>query len=247
MPSEPILKVENVSVTLENEKILEGISFEVKEGDVVAIIGPNGAGKTVLLKSLLGMTPYGGTITWRPDAAVGYVPQRFQVEKHAPITVRELFLLHEKRFLLAPREVDRRIRESLRTVELPDSVMNERVGILSGGQMQRVLIAWALFDKPSVLLFDEPTAGIDIGGEETIYNLLHSLQDLFGITIILVSHELNVVFKYATSVLCINKKMICHGEPHVTLTPQQLEKLYGESTYYHHLHEYHDEGIGNSE
>ncbi|MBI2054751.1 MAG: metal ABC transporter ATP-binding protein [Candidatus Sungbacteria bacterium] len=236
MDKNPILEVENLSVTIEKEEILSGLSFTVNEGDVTAIIGPNGAGKTVLFRTLLGTLPYQGVIRWRPDVRIGYVPQRFQIDKNIPITVREFFLLHEKNFLLSWVNHDKRIREALETVELPASVMNERLSTLSGGQVQRALIAWALFDKPSVLLFDEPTAGVDISGEETVYNLLHELQDKFGITIILVSHELNVVFRYATSVLCLNKSLVCSGEPHEVLTPQQLEKLYGETTFYHHLH-----------
>lgn len=234
--AEPILKVEDLSVVIDKEEILKDLSFVVNEGDVTAIIGPNGAGKTVLFKTLLGLLQYQGTIHWRDDVMIGYVPQRFQIDKNVPMTVREFFLLHEKNFLLSWLSHDKRIREALETVELPPSVMNERLSTLSGGQVQRVLIAWALFDKPNVLLFDEPTAGVDISGEQTVYNLLHELQDKFGITIILVSHELNVVFRYATSVLCLNKSLVCAGEPHEILTPQQLEKLYGETTFYHHLH-----------
>lgn len=238
--TDSVLEVKNLSVALDGSQILKDISFSVNEGDVVAIIGPNGAGKSVLLKTILGILPHQGTIAWRGDTKIGYVPQKFNFDKATPFTVREFFLLHERKFLWAGGGADTKIKEALAQVELPDSIMNQRIGTLSGGQLQRALIAWALFHKPNVLLFDEPTAGVDVGGEETIYNLLHSLQDRWGITIILVSHELNIVFRYATSVLCLNGRLVCSGVPEETLTPEQLRALYGDSTYYHHLHEYHN-------
>jgi len=236
MNQNPILRVEDLSVTIEREKILENISFTVMPGDVVALIGPNGAGKTVLLRSLLGLMPYRGGVHWSPDAIIGYVPQRYNIGKSVPLTVREFFLLHERKFIFAGLGADKKIMESLALVDMPASVLGERLGNLSGGELQRVLIAWALYDKPNILLFDEPTAGIDVSGEQTIYNLLHSLQDRFGITILLFSHELNVVFRYATQVLCLNKTLVCSGEPETVLTPEKLASLYGEPTPYPHMH-----------
>src|SRR3990167_10791992 len=99
MNQNPILRVEDLSVTIEREKILENISFTVMPGDVVALIGPNGAGKTVLLRSLLGLMPYRGGVHWSPDAIIGYVPQRYNIGKSVPLTVREFFLLHERKFI----------------------------------------------------------------------------------------------------------------------------------------------------
>jgi zinc transport system ATP-binding protein len=115
--------------------------------------------------------------------------------------------------------------------------LKQRLGWLSGGQLQRVLIAWALLDNPDVLLFDEPTAGIDVGGEETIYNLLKKLHSERNLTIFLISHDLNIVYKYANNVLCINKEMICYGVPATVLDPQSLVKLYGgDAGFYKHDH-----------
>jgi len=116
-------------------------------------------------------------------------------------------------------------------------LLNQRMGWLSGGQLQRVLIAWAVLDNPNVLLFDEPTAGIDVGGEETIYNLLKKLNDEMSLTIIVISHDLNIVYKYANNVLCLNKEKICFGPPSDVLDPQALAKLYGgEAKFYKHEH-----------
>ncbi|MBI3627768.1 MAG: metal ABC transporter ATP-binding protein [Candidatus Sungbacteria bacterium] len=239
MDKEPILEVKNLNVTILKEAILSDISFSIEEGDAAAIIGPNGAGKTVLFKCLLGLMRYEGEIRWRKGVTIGYVPQRFQIDRTTPISVREFFQLHEGNFLFSNADVE--IKKYLKMVELPESTIDERLGTLSGGELQRALIGWAIYDGPNVLLFDEPTAGVDVAGEQTIYNLLHSLQDQLGITILLVSHELNIVFKYATKVLCLNRKLICAGAPHDTLTQAQLEKLYGEATYYHHLHGHENE------
>ena len=116
-------------------------------------------------------------------------------------------------------------------------LLKQRLGWLSGGQLQRVLIAWAVLDDPDVLLFDEPTSGIDIGGEETIYNLLRKLKEERNLTMLLISHDLNIVYKYANNVICINKEMICYGVPSEVLDPSALTKLYGgEASFYKHEH-----------
>lgn len=235
-----ILRVEDVGVRFGNDEILRDISFSVNEGETVAVIGPNGAGKTVLLKALLGLVPHAGTVQWGDKISIGYVPQKLAVDRTVPITVREFFLLQEKLFLLSGSRADEKIADTLKMVDLPERLMGQRLGTLSGGQFQRMLVAWAMYGRPQVLLFDEPTAGVDVGGEETIYNTIHGLQDRFGITVILVSHELNIVNRYATKVLCVNRMLTCQGTPEEALTPQELKKLFGEPTFYHHLHEYHN-------
>jgi zinc transport system ATP-binding protein len=111
------------------------------------------------------------------------------------------------------------------------------MGWLSGGQLQRILVAWAILDSPDVLLFDEPTTGIDVGGEETIYNLLKKLNDETALTILVISHDLNIVYKYANNVLCLNKEKLCFGPPSDVLDQQALIKLYGdEAGFYAHEH-----------
>ena len=116
-------------------------------------------------------------------------------------------------------------------------ILKQRLGWLSGRQIQRILIAWSILDNPDVLLFDEPTAGIDIGGEETIYNLLKKLKDERGFTVLLISHDLNIVYKYANNVICVNREMVCYGEPSIVLDPTALVKLYGgEASFYKHEH-----------
>lgn len=231
-PTETILKVQNLTVKFNNEKVLDDLSFETKKGDVLAIIGPNGSGKTTLFKALLNLIPYEGKIKWGRNLKIGYVPQRMEIETDVPITVFEfLSLRHSENFSIT------KAKEAIRTVLLPEEILNSGLGEISVGQRQRILIAWSLLGKPDVLLFDEPTADIDISGQESIYQLLYNLQEKNNLTILLISHELNVVYKYAEKVLCLNRKKICFGEPDEVLSAEHLQKLYGgERAFYHHSH-----------
>ncbi|MDO8676825.1 MAG: metal ABC transporter ATP-binding protein [Candidatus Azambacteria bacterium] len=232
----PILDVRGLSVSFGKEEIIKNVSFSVNDGDFLAIIGPNGAGKTVLFRALMNLIPYDGKITWQKNTKIGYVPQKLMEKAELPLTVKEFFLLKSKNLFFKDHNLVNSITHELKSVNLDVSILDKQLVHLSRGQMQRVLIAWAILGHPKVLLFDEPTAGIDITGEENVYNMLHKLQDERGITIIMISHDLNVVFRYANNVLCINKEKICYGEPAKALTGEQLKKLYGESAFYHHLH-----------
>lgn len=233
-----ILSVENLKVEFDNHVILNGISFEIKRDYTLAIIGPNGAGKSVLFRALLGLIPYSGKIVWAADAKIGYVPQKLSVAKDLPLTVNEFLKFKEKS--------DQKIHEVLEEVGFQKEanhvhndarVLKTRMGDLSGGEMQRVLIAYALLGGPNVLLFDEPTAGVDVAGEETIYSLIHKLQAKADLTIIFISHELQVVNKYANNVLCLNREMVCFGPPQTAIDREILNKMYSEEV---HLYKHHD-------
>ena len=242
--SETILKVENLGVRFGEDQVLKNLDFSVNKGDVLAIVGPNGAGKSVLFRTLLGLLPYSGKIEWAQNLKISYIPQKFAIDRELPLSVGEFLKFKEKgkaKIINALKSVGIGAEHQndnehyLRHIE--QHVLNQRLGWLSGGQIQRILIAWALLDNPDVLLFDEPTAGIDIGGEETIYNLLKKLHTERNLTIFLISHDLNVVYKYANNVLCINKEMICYGIPSTVLDPNSLVKLYGgEAGFYQHNH-----------
>ncbi len=230
--SDFILHVSRLKVEFNKNLILDDISFDVQKGETLAIIGPNGAGKTVLFRTLLGLIPYSGEIKWGPLVKLGYVPQKLYVGSDLPLTTAEFFDLKNAH----PHEIHR-VLASVGFENSVDALLRLKLGTLSGGQLQRVLIAWALIGHPQVLLFDEPTTGVDIAAEESIYSLLHRLQDQENLTILLISHELQVVYRYATHVLCLNKEGLCFGPPDKALTPATLKQLFGQnSAIYHHQH-----------
>ncbi len=226
-----LLHVDNLQVKLDHHLVLDHVNFEAAKNETLAIIGPNGAGKTTLFRALLGLIPYQGKIEWRAGVKIGYVPQRLLIERDLPLTTAEFFALKGKKVSVSD------IKNALSLVGFKeDSILDKRLGVLSGGELQRILIAWALVGKPDVLLFDEPTAGIDLSAEETIYSLLHQLQKRENLTILLISHELQVVYRYANKVICLNKKQVCFGTPSQVLDQESLVKLFGGdvSFYRHH-------------
>ncbi len=226
-----ILEVKNLNVELGGVKVLEDINFEVNKGDVLVIIGPNGAGKTILLKSLLGLINYQGEIKWTQNVKIGYVPQRMDIETDIPLTVKEFLNLTNV------KNGSKAIEKILETIQLDKKILNSGLGEISIGQRQRVLVAWSMLGNPDVLLFDEPTADIDIVGQESIYKMIYNLQRDFDMTVILVSHDLSVVYRYAEKILCLNRRKICFGTPEEVLRTEQLLELYGgEKAFYHHKH-----------
>ena len=231
-----ILEVRDLSVSFDNLEVLKDISFSVNDGDFLAIIGPNGAGKTVLFRALMDLIPYDGEVKWRANVKIGYVPQKLMEHAELPLTVREFFALKSKNLFFKDKQIMNSMAHELKSVNLDVNILDRQLINLSRGELQRVLITWAILGHPQILLFDEPTAGIDIAGEESVYNMLHNLQDERGMTVIMISHDLNVVYRYANNVLCINKERLCYGAPEHALTNEQIKRLYGESAFYHHLH-----------
>lgn len=220
-----ILEVKNLKVILNDQVILNNINFELKEGEILAIIGPNGAGKTVLIKSILSLIPYQGEIKYKGEHIknklneIGYIPQKFDFDKNLPITVKEFLEISNRGYI--DKEIIKEVGIS--------SILEKKLGEISGGQIQRVLIARSLFKKPKLILMDEPTSGIDIEGEKKIYELIIHLNKTHQITIIFVTHEINIVYSFAKKVLCLNVNLICYGEVRRELTESVLKKLYGEN------------------
>ena len=224
-----ILEVKNLTVRLNGEDVLVDLSFNVYDGEVLAILGPNGAGKTTLLKALLGIVPYEGVVKWREEVRIGYVPQRLPFIKDVPLSVKEFFQLKNAS--------ENEAEKILKSIGLGKEILKKKIGDLSSGQFQRILIGWALALDPDVLLFDEPLAGIDVGGQESIYNFLERLKETRNLTILFVTHELSVVYRLADRVLCLNKRMLCSGAPKEMLTPEALSNLYANLVkFYQHKH-----------
>jgi zinc transport system ATP-binding protein len=213
-----ILKVSNLTVRLQNQLIIENLSFQVKKGITLAIFGPNGAGKTTLVKALLNLVPYEGKIEWEEKVKIGYVPQNITVND-IPISVKEFLSVKSRQ----------NIESYLSLVKLNDySILNKNLGLLSGGELRRILIAWALIDNPSVLLFDEPTTGVDMGSEEPIYVMLGELKKKKKITMLLISHDIHIVREHSDYVLALNRSETFFGESKEIMNPSVQQMICGE-------------------
>jgi len=215
---EYILRVSNLSVKLQNQVILNDVSFYVKKGTTLAILGPNGAGKSVLFKTLLNLLPYTGKIQWMSKVRIGYVPQNISVS-NIPISVKEFLSIKDRD----------KVENALALVRLNDKKMlNKSLEVLSSGQLRRVLIAWALIDEPDVLLFDEPTTGVDIDNEEPIYRMLDDMKWKQGITILLITHDVHIVKEYSDYLLALNKCVTFFGESKMIMNLETQRKIFGE-------------------
>lgn len=234
------IELANVSVVLGDCAVLEDITFSVDHGRFVSIIGPNGAGKTTCLRVILGlMPPTRGSIHlfgMTPAEAVktgdmiGYVPQRSIHDRNLPFSVMDVVLMGRVGSRGPFRWFSRKDREcaeeNLRKVELLN--MKDRpIGELSGGQLQRALIARALScGSPRLLVLDEPTIGVDIPHQLSLYEILTSLQKELGLSILVVSHDLAMISKYADEMICLNRTMHVHGNPNEVLHSHRVEEAY---------------------
>jgi zinc transport system ATP-binding protein len=230
------LVVDSLGVSFGETQVLRDLSFAVPDGATMAVIGPNGSGKTALFKALIGSLPSTGRVTWAEGTRIGYVPQRLDLERDLPLSGRDF--LRAKASLVGSTEAE--VTRATQLVNLGRDVVHRPIGSLSGGQFQRLLLAFALLGYPNVLLFDEPTTGIDEPGEELLYATVERLQREEHLTLIFISHELSLVYRMAGLVLCLGRRGVhCFGPPRQILTPDTLESTYG-APMDHYLHESHE-------
>jgi zinc transport system ATP-binding protein len=237
----PLVELRSVAFNYESIPVLEDITLAVECGDFLGIIGPNGGGKTTLLKVMLGLLAprcgevrLFGELIERFDAwhRLGYVPQRAVFDPTLPATVEEVVMtglaVHGRLFHRPSRAERKRVEDALALTGM-DRHGSGRIGHLSVGQQQRVLIARALVTDPELLFLDEPTGGVDPDAQASFYALLHTLNHERGVTLVLVSHELAVVASAVTKVACLNRRLIFHGDPAEALNDAALAALYGPS------------------
>ena len=200
--------------------LVEAVSLEVSEGEIVSVIGPNGAGKTSLLKLLLGLyKPDRGSIRKRLGLRVGYLPQKTNIDPILPLSVARMMTLTES---FSRKEVETALVETGVI-----SLIDEPVQTLSGGEFQRMMLARALLREPELLVLDEPAQGVDHLGEAELYGLIGKIRDQRGCGVLMVSHDLHVVMAATDRVLCLNRHLCCEGEPEeVTRHPEYL-RLFG--------------------
>jgi zinc transport system ATP-binding protein len=234
-----LLSGRNVTIVKGGRKLISGIDIALRSAEIVTLIGPNGAGKTTLVRALLGLEPLEtGTVTRQPGLIVGYVPQRFDIDRTIPLTVSRFLNLGLRK---SPREL---------TAALDDvgaaRLENSQVAELSGGELQRVILARALLRNPHLLVLDEPARGVDHIGEADLYALIARLRDTRGFGVLLVSHDLHIVMANADRVVCINGHVCCSGRPDTVAQHPEYARLFGPqaarafAVYTHHHDHDHD-------
>jgi zinc transport system ATP-binding protein len=236
-----LITAAHVCVRFGTDEVLHDINLSLSAGEIVTILGPNGSGKSTLLRALLGIVPTAeGRITRAPGLTIGYVPQRLMIDRTMPITVR--------RFLSLPNRVsDAAAEEVLARVGMAGHGPDQMTA-LSGGQLQRVLLARALLGQPQVLMLDEPTQGLDQLGEAAFYRLIEEVRQDTGAAILMISHDLHVVMAASDRVICLNGHICCEGTPRVVSTAPEYRALFGLGTQgalalYRHEHDHqHDDG-----
>jgi len=241
--AKPAISVEHLSVHYNDAPVLQDVSFEIPNGHIAAILGPNGSGKTTLIRSMLGLTKKTsgevrmlGCHVHEIRSKISYVPQLFQFDRQFPMTVREFMNI-----VRHAGEDQNLINGKILEVGLKEEILEKNIGMLSGGELQRVLIAQAILNNPDILILDEPSTGIDVVGEAAFVGILKHLRDKHGTTILLVSHDVAMVLNLVDSVVCINRTLICAGPPKRALTERKLADLYGSDAHlYEHHHEYHN-------
>lgn len=240
------IEVEGLDVSLGGRRILHDIHLRIRRGEMVALIGPNGAGKTTLLRCLLGLIPsergqirlLGRDKLEEALPRMGYVPQRLALDTGLPLSVREFLALRRPEtrgwFFQRNRTLDTAWPKRVAELGVV-SLLDRPLGALSGGQLQRVLIAFSLLGEPELLILDEPTEGVDAPGEQTFYEILGDIHRRMGLTMILVSHDLSMVHRHATWVVAINGRLCCEGPPDTIIREDALREAYGlQVTPFHH-------------
>jgi zinc transport system ATP-binding protein len=229
-------KLVRLGVELGGHVILEDINLHLHCGQLTAIVGPNGAGKTTLLRAILGETPHTGHVHFldsgrqrRDKPFIGYVPQRLEFDPSAPLTVSDLFgaALQQRPAWMGLARAQRKIVEEALNTAGAGHLLNCKLGQLSGGELQRVMLALALTPLPDLLLLDEPVSGVDMAGVDAFYEMVSQLRKRFHLSIILVTHDLAAVAGFADRMIFLNKKIIAQGSPAQVLGHPLVQQIFG--------------------
>ncbi|MEZ5823303.1 MAG: zinc ABC transporter ATP-binding protein ZnuC [Geminicoccaceae bacterium] len=237
--SPPLVRIEGAHVHLGSRHVLDSVDLVLRAGEITSLVGPNGAGKSTLIRLVLGiLSPSRGRVIRQKGLRIGYVPQKLQVDQALPMSVA--------RFLSLAHRIDgERLRHALFEVgveELADRAMQE----LSGGELQRVLLARALLRRPDLLVLDEPGQGVDLGGQGELFRLIDRVRREHGCAVLLVSHDLHLVMAATDHVVCLNRHVCCTGRPEAVSDHPEYRALFGRRTaatlavYQHHHDHAHD-------
>ncbi len=235
----PVIEARDISHAFGDQPVLTGVDIDVRPGEIVTLVGPNGAGKTTLVRILLGLLkPDSGTIKRRPGLTLGYLPQHMEIDPVLPLTVERLLRLTGRN---APGDTSSTLEEVGAKHLMDKSVRN-----LSGGELQRVLLARALLRRPGLLVLDEPIGGVDAAGRAELYDLITRIRTRRGCGVLMVSHDLHIVMAATDRVVCLNRHVCCSGHPgDVSQHPEYMAMFVPQATpslavYTHHHDHHHD-------
>ena len=236
--SDSLIRLHAVTVQFAGQAVLEGVSLDLQAGEIVTLIGPNGAGKTTLVRVVLGLLrPSQGSVWRQSRLRIGYMPQKLSVEATLPLSVL--------RFLRLVAGVGRAEAEAALAEVGAEQVLNSPLQAISGGELQRVLLARALLRKPQLLVLDEPVQGVDVAGQAELYRLIGRLRERYGCGVLMVSHDLHLVMSATDQVICLNRHICCSGHPEQVGADPAFHALFGQdarslAVYQHHHDHQHD-------
>lgn len=228
------LRIQDLSVKIGSDSILKDVNLHVHCSELVALIGPNGAGKSTLLKAILGEREHDGIISFSVPgkrsrkAAIGYVPQSPTFDPGDPVTVADLFaccMSKRPAFLGLAKSMRDKVHACLERVHGED-LIDKRVGTLSGGELQRVLLALALEPVPNILILDEPLSGVDVEGMETLMEMLDEIRQTYDLSILMTTHDFALLPQYADQVVLIDHRIVCQGAPLEVLGSEEFRQVF---------------------
>ena len=238
--SRTLISAHNISLSHHGKPVLDNVSFELKQGEFITLIGPNGAGKSSLIKVLLGLIKAdSGDIKRSSSIRLGYTPQTFSPNPFIPISVIGFLNLNQK--------VESCFMHETALLTGIDGLLNSPLKSLSGGELQRVLLARALLNKPNILILDEPAQNLDVNGQMHLYKLIQDIHQQQGCAVLMVSHDLHRVMKESTQVLCLYHHICCMGQPETIIKDSQFNDLFADqmdelmATYEHHHNHCHED------
>ena len=236
--SDALIRLDGVAVSFNGQPVLDNVQLSVQPGEIVTLIGPNGAGKTTLVRVVLGLLqPDSGNVRRAPRLRIGYMPQKLHVDATLPLSVL--------RFLRLVPGVDRKRALAALAEVGAEQVIDSPLQSISGGEMQRVLLARALLREPQLLVLDEPVQGVDVAGQAELYRLISRLRERHGCGVLMVSHDLHLVMSATDQVVCLNRHVCCSGHPEQVSGDPAFIELFGQDAkslaIYHHHHDHdHD-------
>ena len=234
MTDTPYFVIDDLTIGYHKVPVIRDISVKVQKGEIIALIGPNGAGKSTLIRAILGQREYEGKITFHAaDGAetklrIGYVPQSPAFDRGDPVSVMDLFtccIFRRPAFLRPTKAMREKVLECLANVH-GEALIDKRIGALSGGELQRVLLALALEPMPNMLILDEPLSGVDVEGMELLMDMLDEIRKTYDLSILMTTHDFSMLERYADRVVLLREKILCKGTPLEVLNSDEFAQAF---------------------